>query len=503
MPNAEMTNDANTEAAAALLLMNASGFDPSSKAKDTRPSPPSVGSAGSKIKISTATGGIGISPQVNDVLTGRGNGVNNHPGNVQFRSFVASVKNKYLTGAVPVKREVTKHVISLIKSQNPPGRFLKQNPLTEVWEEVDYDHAFKKTCQALRERPPVLRKVGKKDLMAKDAVPNKRSITETVVSANGKIATSCINILGKKDAQQCQKTKKYIKSANLFLLSSLHDKKSQLKDLEYRLNYKTFSIYQSLKKTSEPRRRIQESHEKLGNLAIVASSSPHHLTNLFIITKMCSDAFETLSGPTKIHVSHDDVLIGAQFDLNHAHAGNAKLASQFRAYHGNDKTLTSNSTKTMNHRNTRFFELDDKSGKWKILSMKEAKSVMDSLYEQTFHCCFEPNSADVLMPPEKTLVGIPAAKTPNKKNEYFESMLNESKVLLDGSNQLKEQLARDIVQNILARNGKFLQYDLQSAAWVIATPKAGLEFTLQELHSMSKEDDSNVGGNLSIEILNT
>jgi hypothetical protein len=62
---------------------------------------------------------------------------------------------------------------------------------------------------------------------------------------------------------------------------------------------------------------------------------------------------------------------------------------------------------------------------------------------------------------------------------------------------------RDIVQNILARNGKFLQYDLQSAAWVIATPKAGLEFTLQELHSMSKEDDSNVGGNLSIEILNT
>jgi hypothetical protein len=488
-----ITNDASTEAAAALLLMNASAVSASSK--DSGPSPPAP------------VGSLGITPHANDILNGRGNGVNSHPGNVQFRALVSSFRKRYLAGGIPVKREVTKHVMSLLQNLDPPARFLKRNPLTEVWEELDYDASFKKTSQALREKAPIIRKLFNLDSKTEDVEPNIGSNTETsitsdqrtkdaqiimrtntdasvtskemvkdvvplqrsnaeapvtshetiidtvsskrpklesLVTTNGKIGTSHITIFGKKEVSPSQKQKrKTLQSAKLFLSPSLFDRKSPLKDLEFRINYRTFSIYQSPMRHSEPRASEQESHEKLMNLAIFASSS--NLTNLFIMTKMCSDAFETLSGPTSIPVALNDVLIGAQFDRNNAHAGNVKLAAQFRAQHDSrtDGALTLNSKNTMNHKNTRFFELDHISGKWKILSMKEAKNVMDSLEEQSIHCCFEPSSVDVLIPPEKNLLGIPAAnKGADKKNLYFDLMLKESNIFLNGSNEMKNQIAR-------------------------------------------------------------
>lgn len=152
--------DDSAEAAAALLMMNTASADSSSTGKAFRPSSLSdARAAGCEIPIgSAAVYGNRVIPHENDILNGRGNGVNSHPGNVQFRTFVAAFKRRYVGGGIAVKREVTKHVLSLIRSLDPPGRFLKQNPLTDAWEELDEETSFKKTSQALREKAPALRK---------------------------------------------------------------------------------------------------------------------------------------------------------------------------------------------------------------------------------------------------------------------------------------------------------------------------------------------------------
>jgi hypothetical protein len=103
--------------------------------------------------------GEGIkTPHDHDVLSGRGNFVNYHPGNEHFRSLVRKHKVEYVKCPKPQKGKFSKLIYDEVKARNPPGRFLKQDASTKLWYDIGEKKALDKTRQALREGAPELMK---------------------------------------------------------------------------------------------------------------------------------------------------------------------------------------------------------------------------------------------------------------------------------------------------------------------------------------------------------
>eukprot|EP00531_Pseudo-nitzschia_arenysensis_P001108 CAMPEP_0116123108 /NCGR_PEP_ID=MMETSP0329-20121206/4570_1 /TAXON_ID=697910 /ORGANISM="Pseudo-nitzschia arenysensis, Strain B593" /LENGTH=900 /DNA_ID=CAMNT_0003616997 /DNA_START=154 /DNA_END=2856 /DNA_ORIENTATION=- len=100
-----------------------------------------------------SNGGI-ITPHDHDVLSGRGNSVNHHPGNEYFRSLVRHHKLAYVRCPKPQKEQFSKLIVSTVRDREPPGRFLKQNTSTKLWYNIGTQKALDKTRQALREGAP-------------------------------------------------------------------------------------------------------------------------------------------------------------------------------------------------------------------------------------------------------------------------------------------------------------------------------------------------------------
>jgi len=97
-------------------------------------------------------------PGKNDVLSGRGNSVNFHPGNEYFRLLVKQYRVEYVACPKPLKGHFSKLIVDNILSLDPPGRFLKQDPKTKLWSEIGYKKSLDKTRQALREGAPEIMK---------------------------------------------------------------------------------------------------------------------------------------------------------------------------------------------------------------------------------------------------------------------------------------------------------------------------------------------------------
>eukprot|EP00588_Corethron_pennatum_P011269 CAMPEP_0194283538 /NCGR_PEP_ID=MMETSP0169-20130528/25614_1 /TAXON_ID=218684 /ORGANISM="Corethron pennatum, Strain L29A3" /LENGTH=513 /DNA_ID=CAMNT_0039029159 /DNA_START=44 /DNA_END=1582 /DNA_ORIENTATION=- len=98
-------------------------------------------------------------PNLNDVLCGRGGGTNTHPGNVLFRTLVQNKKKLYLMSRFKrEKRIIAKEIVTRIRTQNPPGRFLLRNDHTGRYNDIGDANASKKASQALREGAPNIRK---------------------------------------------------------------------------------------------------------------------------------------------------------------------------------------------------------------------------------------------------------------------------------------------------------------------------------------------------------
>ena len=95
----------------------------------------------------------------NDVLSGRGGRINSHSGNVRFRELVDSLKREYLDPRTKKieKARIAASIISNIRSLEPSGRFLKEDPHTGLWMEIGDERAWKKSGQALRESAPEIR----------------------------------------------------------------------------------------------------------------------------------------------------------------------------------------------------------------------------------------------------------------------------------------------------------------------------------------------------------
>ena len=75
-------------------------------------------------------------PHDHDVLSGRGNFVNYHPGNEHFRSLVRKHKHAYVQCPKPMKSKYSRLIVDSIKARDPPGRFLKQDAGSKLWYDI-------------------------------------------------------------------------------------------------------------------------------------------------------------------------------------------------------------------------------------------------------------------------------------------------------------------------------------------------------------------------------
>jgi len=97
-------------------------------------------------------------PHENDVMYGRGGGTNHHPGNKRYRKMVEDRKLEYVNSKRLDKPLVALEIIRVWRAQLPPGRFLKLDEKTGLWNDVGDKKAREKTSQALREKAPMIRK---------------------------------------------------------------------------------------------------------------------------------------------------------------------------------------------------------------------------------------------------------------------------------------------------------------------------------------------------------
>mmetsp|Transcript_15840 Transcript_15840/g.23826 ORF Transcript_15840/g.23826 Transcript_15840/m.23826 type:complete len:335 (+) Transcript_15840:243-1247(+) len=90
-----------------------------------------------------------------DVLSGRGNGVAYREGNIFYSRLIKENQDEYQNHAnTKRKKQIATGIIDIIKSQEPPGRFLKSKKHEAFVWVVQNDHfAMKKVTQALREKP--------------------------------------------------------------------------------------------------------------------------------------------------------------------------------------------------------------------------------------------------------------------------------------------------------------------------------------------------------------
>jgi hypothetical protein len=103
-------------------------------------------------------------PSPHDVLSGRGGSVNAHPGNCQFRDWVAVRKEDYnLARTKQAKADICRAVVAQVLALG--GRFLtKETPNSPWWIEQDDERVMAKTSQALREGAPKIREAHKEEL---------------------------------------------------------------------------------------------------------------------------------------------------------------------------------------------------------------------------------------------------------------------------------------------------------------------------------------------------
>ena len=84
-----------------------------------------------RVIIEPGYGGSIVELNEHDVLCGRGGKINNHPGNVTFRTIVEHTKHEYLDPRTRKleKAHVAARLVAQIRNTTPPGRFLNDDPL--------------------------------------------------------------------------------------------------------------------------------------------------------------------------------------------------------------------------------------------------------------------------------------------------------------------------------------------------------------------------------------
>jgi hypothetical protein len=87
----------------------------------------------------------------NDVILGRGGNAYKHPGNHALRELAKSFAHSYVEASKGEKFQISKRMLHVATSCNPPARFLRKIDQSHHYEEVDYAIAREKVCQCLRD----------------------------------------------------------------------------------------------------------------------------------------------------------------------------------------------------------------------------------------------------------------------------------------------------------------------------------------------------------------
>jgi hypothetical protein len=137
--------------------INSARSNGNSYSKMAKPVPPPVNrTASDKSKGSV----IFESFTPNDIVLGKGNGINCLPGNIKFRQLIWKYKSTYKMAPRSQKHTIAEKVLHEISQKwNPPGRFLSPHAVSG-FELVGDRRALEKTCQALREKVKPLKDGG-------------------------------------------------------------------------------------------------------------------------------------------------------------------------------------------------------------------------------------------------------------------------------------------------------------------------------------------------------
>jgi len=221
-------------------------------------------------------------PNPQDVLCGRGGGINSHEGNKTFRGWVNERKSDY--NLARNKREkigVAMQVVRQVQTQTPiPGRFLQRDPSIAAssnglwWVEVDEARALAKTTQALREGAPKIREAlqnqeGSPRLAPKIPKKRKRKASATAAEAEAEheaepgvtinIETPLMDDAAEKlvlqTVQQDASSLPRYKSEQLLLPSSSSNLASALEELQENVEKAKHAADQQRQQAQTPPRR--------------------------------------------------------------------------------------------------------------------------------------------------------------------------------------------------------------------------------------------------------
>lgn len=105
------------------------------------------------------------SPTELDVINGRGQGVQRHPGNMKYRNVVYLNKGLYAKCPRSDKSKISKGIVAAIRQVG--GRFLEFDEASGVYNDIGDKKAYEKTSQALREGQSKIKKQMYKEMGSK------------------------------------------------------------------------------------------------------------------------------------------------------------------------------------------------------------------------------------------------------------------------------------------------------------------------------------------------
>jgi len=92
-----------------------------------------------------------IEPTENDILMGRGGKNNQHVGNEKLRDLARGRCEDYRMSSKKGKSYISRELVQRVREMEPPGRFLKKDSVSGLWEDVGDEVAREKASQALRD----------------------------------------------------------------------------------------------------------------------------------------------------------------------------------------------------------------------------------------------------------------------------------------------------------------------------------------------------------------
>ena len=77
-----------------------------------------------------------------------------HPGNIKFRLIIEERKEAYRSCNRSERPILGMQVVNYWRGMDPPGRFLKFNDVSGMWDDIGNKDAQRKCLKTLREREP-------------------------------------------------------------------------------------------------------------------------------------------------------------------------------------------------------------------------------------------------------------------------------------------------------------------------------------------------------------